>query len=50
MLAVQQWRSEDGLAAYFTIDAGPNVHVLCEPPDVARGHRRLRGLWIPSAS
>ncbi len=44
MLAVQQWRHEDGLAAYFTIDAGPNVHVLCEPPDVAEVTRRLRTL------
>ena len=44
MLAVQQWRREDQLAAYFTIDAGPNVHVLCEPPDVNEVNRRLRGL------
>lgn len=29
MHAIRQWRDEDGLAAYFTIDAGPNVHVLC---------------------
>lgn len=29
MHAVRQWR-KDGLAVYFTIDAGPNVHVVCE--------------------
>ncbi|MBI5448695.1 diphosphomevalonate decarboxylase [Candidatus Gottesmanbacteria bacterium] len=29
MDAVRQWR-RGGLAAYFTIDAGPNVHVICE--------------------
>lgn len=29
MKAVRQWRV-DGLAVYYTIDAGPNVHVLCE--------------------
>ena len=28
--AVQRWREEDGLAVYFTIDAGPNVHLICE--------------------
>jgi diphosphomevalonate decarboxylase len=27
--AVQRWRSE-GLSVYFTIDAGPNVHLICE--------------------
>ena len=29
MDAVGQWRS-GGLAVYFTIDAGPNVHLVCE--------------------
>lgn len=29
MEAVQRWRAE-GLPVCFTIDAGPNVHVLCE--------------------
>lgn len=27
--AVRSWRNE-GLESYFTIDAGPNVHVICE--------------------
>lgn len=27
--AVQRWR-RDGLEVYFTIDAGPNVHLLCQ--------------------
>ena len=44
MLAVQKWRYEDGLSAYFTIDAGPNVHVLCEPPEVNEVSRRLESL------
>lgn len=30
--AVQAWR-EQGLEAYFTIDAGPNVHVICASAD-----------------
>ncbi len=27
---VQQWRRDEGLPVYFTIDAGPNVHLICE--------------------
>ncbi|MFQ5859028.1 MAG: diphosphomevalonate decarboxylase [Anaerolineae bacterium] len=27
--AVQEWR-HDGLPVYFTLDAGPNVHLICE--------------------
>ncbi len=30
--AVQRWRAE-GLAVYFTLDAGPNVHLICEGKD-----------------
>jgi diphosphomevalonate decarboxylase len=29
MDAVRTWRT-DGLSVYFTIDAGPNVHLICE--------------------
>lgn len=29
ILKVFDWRSE-GIEAYFTIDAGPNVHIICE--------------------
>jgi diphosphomevalonate decarboxylase len=29
MQAVRHWRERDGLPAYFTVDAGPNVHVIC---------------------
>jgi diphosphomevalonate decarboxylase len=28
--AVQRWREDDGVPVYFTIDAGPNVHLICE--------------------
>ncbi len=30
--AVQRWRHE-GLGVYFTLDAGPNVHLICEARD-----------------
>ncbi len=33
--AMQHWR-RDGLAVYFTLDAGPNVHLICESKDAAR--------------
>ncbi len=42
--AVRQWRSQDGLAAYFTIDAGPNVHILCHAVDAASVQSKLSGL------
>jgi diphosphomevalonate decarboxylase len=41
--AVRGWRA-DGLLAYFTIDAGPNVHVICAAADRAEVARRLAAL------
>lgn len=41
MLAVRRWR-EEGIRAYFTIDAGPNLHVLCEGRDAPEVARRAR--------
>ncbi len=35
MLAVSEERA-NGLESYFTIDAGPNVHVICRKKDVGR--------------
>jgi diphosphomevalonate decarboxylase len=32
MDAVRRWR-EEGLNAYYTLDAGPNVHILVEQKD-----------------
>lgn len=46
MHAVRAWRA-GGLPAYFTIDAGANVHVLCQGADadeVAAGLRALEGV------
>ncbi|MFQ5690017.1 MAG: diphosphomevalonate decarboxylase [Gemmatimonadota bacterium] len=34
----------DGLAAYFTVDAGPNVHVICLPEGEETVAMRLAGL------
>jgi diphosphomevalonate decarboxylase len=42
--SVRRWRAEEGLAAYFTIDAGPNVHVLCGAEDVPAVKARLAAL------
>ena len=41
--AVRLWR-EEGLGVYFTLDAGPNVHCLCERDDAAEVEQRLRNL------
>ena len=41
--AVRAWREEDGVPVYFTIDAGPNVHLI-EADTAAEVERRLRGL------
>jgi diphosphomevalonate decarboxylase len=41
MHAVRRWR-DDGLHAYFTIDAGPNVHVLCPARDAPVVAKRAR--------
>ena len=40
--AVRSWREEDGLPVYFTIDAGPNVHLICE----ADTRRRSSGVCV----
>ncbi|MCY4409918.1 MAG: diphosphomevalonate decarboxylase [Caldilineaceae bacterium] len=42
--AVRTWREEEGVPVYFTIDAGPNVHLICEADTAAEVERRLRGL------
>ena len=42
--AVRQWREQDGLVAYFTIDAGPNVHVICDAQDAPQLQARLAAL------
>ncbi len=43
MHAVWAWRAE-GLPCYFTIDAGPNVHILTLPEAVKEIEGRLRAL------
>ncbi|HSQ27356.1 MAG TPA: diphosphomevalonate decarboxylase [Anaerolineales bacterium] len=40
MHAVQEWRKQ-GLAACYTIDAGPNVHVICPAENAAQVHHNL---------
>lgn len=41
--AVREWR-EEGLQVCFTIDAGPNVHVLCPEREAEAVKRRLTSL------
>lgn len=41
MDAVRMWR-EEGLEAYYTLDAGPNVHILVEAKNAASVATRLK--------
>ena len=41
--AVQCWRA-DGVPVYFTIDAGPNVHLICEAANAAKVQARAGAL------
>lgn len=42
--AVRRWREQERIPVYFTIDAGPNVHLICEAAQQAAVTERLRGL------
>ena len=42
--AVRAWRQEEGVQVYFTIDAGPNVHLICEAETAPAVERRLAAL------
>lgn len=44
--AVQQWRQE-GLPVYFSLDAGPAVHLLCEPAHLDDVTTALGALFEP---
>jgi len=39
--AVQTWR-ENGLLVYFTMDAGPNVHLICLKKNVAQVSKEIK--------
>jgi diphosphomevalonate decarboxylase len=45
--AVVDWRTQ-GLSVYYTIDAGPNVHIICEGKDeqrVVENVKQLNSAW-----
>lgn len=42
--AVRAWREEEGVPVYFTIDAGPNVHLICEAESADEVERRVGAL------
>jgi diphosphomevalonate decarboxylase len=41
MNAVRQWRG-DGLPVCYTVDAGPNVHVICPESEARTVDKMLR--------
>lgn len=44
MRAVQAWRKLEDLEAYFTIDAGPTVHVICQAKDEQKVAQKLNNI------
>ena len=44
MHAVRDWREQDGLPIFFTIDAGPNVHIICEEVTAADVVQKLESI------
>lgn len=42
--AVRRWREQDKIPVYFTIDAGPNVHLICEKESIGAVQDRLTNL------
>jgi len=43
ILAVEEWR-DSGLEVYFTIDAGPSVHLICKSNGIAKVRKCLSGI------
>ena len=43
MNCVRQWRM-DGIPVCYTVDAGPNVHVICLEPEADSIEKRLRDI------
>lgn len=41
---VMKWREDDNILAYFSIDAGANVHVICEAHNADEVNKRLQAL------
>ena len=46
---LRELRAQKGVRAYFTMDAGPNVHILSEACDLDRLHRALQ-VRLPDVS
>lgn len=44
MESVVFWREKDGISVYFTIDAGPNVHLICEAKDEDRVVEKVKAM------
>jgi len=43
MLAIKDWRQE-GLEIYFTLDAGPTVHLICQKKDIKKIKQKLSSI------
>lgn len=43
IMSVQDWR-DNGLSIYFTIDAGPNIHLICQEEDEQKVIKHLEDI------
>ena len=50
MKAVVNWREKDNIQAYFSIDAGANVHVICEKKDAKKVEKKLKEITFVNAT
>ncbi len=41
MKKITEWREDDGLEVYYTIDAGPTVHAICQGKDAEEVAKRM---------
>jgi diphosphomevalonate decarboxylase len=44
MRQIQEWRSQKKLESYFTIDAGPTVHIICQQKDEKKLAAKLKNI------
>jgi diphosphomevalonate decarboxylase len=42
MKAIKKWRAEEGLEAYFTINTGQDVHIICQEKDANQVIQNLK--------
>ncbi|MBD3362646.1 diphosphomevalonate decarboxylase [Candidatus Dojkabacteria bacterium] len=44
MKLIKQWRKQENIKAYFTVNTGQDVHILCEPDTVQKINNKLESV------